>query len=53
MQKQIDAVELLSAVAMRSQKAKSYPPATYVIDIGELRQIISQMQGKEREAQSA
>lgn len=47
MQKHIDAVELLSAAAMRAQKAASYAAETYVIDLAELRQIIWQMQERE------
>jgi hypothetical protein len=44
MQKQIDAISLLSSAAMTSKKAETYPPETYVIDLAELRQIVSEMQ---------
>lgn len=53
MQKQIDATGLLSAAAMRAQKAESCQPETYVIDLAELRQIIWEMQGEKEEAQNA
>ena len=44
MQKPIDAIRLLSSAAMTAKKAGSYSPETYVIDLGELRQIIQEMQ---------
>ena len=47
MPKTVDLAAILSAAAMRCQKAESYPPETYVIDLAELRQIILEMQGKE------
>ena len=47
MLKTVDLVALWSAAAMRSQKAESYPPETYVIDLAERRQIIWDMQGNE------
>ena len=43
MQKPIDATRLLSSAAMTAKKADSYSPETYVIDLAELRQIISEM----------
>ena len=52
MQKRIDAVELLSSAAMCAKKAESYPSESYVIELAELRQIIWQMQGEERQIQN-
>ncbi len=47
MPKPIDPVALLSAVAVTAKKAETYSPDTYVIDIGELRQILFEMQGSD------
>ncbi len=51
MPKPFDVVAFLSSAAMMARKAESYHPETYVIDLAELRQIISEMQHEsEREA---
>jgi hypothetical protein len=44
MPKPFDMVALLSSAAMIARKAQSYSPETYVIDLAELRQIVSEMQ---------
>ena len=44
MQKPIDAIRLLSSAAMAAKKADSYSSETYVIDLAELREIISDIQ---------
>jgi hypothetical protein len=43
MAKPLDTIALLSSAAMVARKAETYPPETYVIDLGELRQIIWEM----------
>jgi hypothetical protein len=51
MPKQFDVVALLSSAAMMSRKAETYPPETHVIELAELRQIISELQEQsDREA---
>jgi len=44
MPKPLGAVALLSSAAMMSRKAETHHPATHVIDLTELRQIIFEMQ---------
>lgn len=44
MQKPIDAIRLLSSAAMTAKKADTYSSGTYVIDLAERRQLISELQ---------
>ena len=52
MPKPFDVVAFLPAAAMMARKAESYHLETYVIDLGELRQIIFKMQHESEQEES-
>ena len=52
MPKPFDVVALMSSAAMMARKAETYHPETYVIDLAELRKIVSEMQ-KESEKEAS